>query len=335
MRIDKRKLLGPLFTPLSRAKHSRVSRIITAVAQAPKNIFLFRMTRPFFFVDVWGRRGFGAVIVNGLLCCDYAEKNNLAPVIISSNRLYSSEPFGDCLAEYFYSSTVFQDRKNRAIRLKTLYTFFFLKFPERISIDSANRLFHTYFKPKQNLIDEIESVLIKIEKRKFDLSIHYRGTDKALEAPLVDFQKFTEAIRSIESESGILNSIFLATDDPGFDAYIRSEFSGSKFFTYNRGEPVDSSRGRHFSDLSPADKSLEALVNIFLISASPTCIRSASYLSAVSKIVNPQLVTLTMNRTHWGSIAFPECEIVAEERERSASLGAEERRRDAITSSNN
>jgi hypothetical protein len=52
---------------------------------------------------------------------------------------------------------------------------------------------------------------------------------------------------------------------------------------------------------------------MLLLSMAPTCIRSSSYLSAISKIMNPNLRTVTLTRDHWGSRAYPEFEILAEE----------------------
>ena len=125
---------------------------------------------------------------------------------------------------------------------------------------------------------------------------------------------YQQAIIDFRDGGGSLRSVFLATDDRGFEEFIKLRFPKTVFTTYNLGNTMDTSRGRHFSTMSPEEKSIEALVNIFLLAAAPTCIRGASYMSAMSKILNTKLRTVSLNRTHWGSSGFPESEILSEER---------------------
>jgi len=68
---------------------------------------------------------------------------------------------------------------------------------------------------------------------------------------------------------------------------------------------------RHFSALSPADKALEALVNIHALARAPVCIRTSSYLSAISALVAPAMRTVTVNRTIGRAAPFPEAELLA------------------------
>jgi hypothetical protein len=199
------------------------------------------------------------------------------------------------------------------MRYRTLWSFYHLYFAQHIPLASASQLFWTYFPPKPIIADKIDAVLTDVPDRKFDLSIHYRGTDKALEAPLVRFEVFEKAILDFKAGGGSLQSVFLATDDTDFEAFVRQRFPETSFTTYNLGSPNDASRGRHFSNMSPEDKAIESLVNMHLLAAAPTCIRGASYMSAISKILNPALRTVTLNRTHWDSNGFPEQEILDEE----------------------
>lgn len=59
-------------------------------------------------------------------------------------------------------------------------------------------------------------------------------------------------------------NVFLATDDPAFSAALKEEMPQLSLTSYDRGQ-TPTGVARHFSDLAPDDKALEALVNIFLI----------------------------------------------------------------------
>ena len=313
MKLDKRKLLGPLFTPLSRAKHSRASRILIATAWLPSQMIRARHNRPYFAVDISSSKGMGAVLTEALLMCHYAEKNQLIPRIISTNPLYAPGAGKDFISHYLGPADQNFETGLRAMRYLTLWSFYHLDFAQHLPLDLAYQLFWTYFPPKPIITDKIDAVLAAIPDRKFDLSIHYRGTDKVLEAPLVGFDEYEKAILDYHASGGNLKFVFLATDDPYFEGFVRKRFPDTNFTTFNVGSPIDTTRGRHFSDMSPEDKAIESLVNIFLLAAAPTCIRSASYMSAISKILNPALRTVSLNRTHWGSSNFPEQELLSEE----------------------
>jgi hypothetical protein len=313
MKLDKRKLLGPLFAPLSKAKHSRASRIIVATLWLPSQLIRKHLNYPYFAVNISSAKGMGAVLVEALLMCHYAEKNGLTPRITSTNRLYAPRSSEDFINLYLGPADQVHGPNLRPMRFNTLWSFYHLNFAHHMSLAEANQLFWAYFPPKPMIIGRVDAVLAGIPNRKFDLSVHYRGTDKVLEAPLVGFEVYEKAILDYQARGGSLQSVFLATDDTDFEAFVRQRFPRTVFTTYNLGSTFDTSRGRHFSDMNPEDKSIEALVNMFLLAAAPTCIRGASYMSAISKILNPALRTVSLNRTHWGSSGFPEYEILAEE----------------------
>lgn len=313
MKFDKRRLLGPLFKPLSTLKHSRASRIFVSALWLPSQLLRARRNRPYFAVDISSTKGMGAVISEAVLMCHYAHVNGLVPRIISTNPLYATRPGRDFLGDYLGPEDVDGGPGLRPMRYRTLFSFMHLDFTQHVPLAEASRLFWTYFPPKRTIRDRVDAVLDRVPGRRFDLSIHYRGTDKALEAKLVAFDVYERAVLEHLAAGGCLQTVFLATDDGKFESFIRRRFPDTTFETFNLGSAVDASRGRHFSDLSPSDKATESLVNMFLLAAAPKCIRGASYMSGVSKIINPELATVTLTRTHWGSSEFPEHEILAAE----------------------
>ena len=314
MHLDKRRLFGPFFPILSRAKHSEASRFLVATAALPSQLVRARHNKPYFAVDLNARKGMGAVVSEALLICNYAERNGLIPLITSTNPLYASTKGADFLTNYLGIASEYPTKNIWPMQFHTLWSFYHLPFSRHASLADANRLFWKYLSPKPIITDKVKACLDSVPAKQFDLSIHYRGTDKSLEAPLPTYEVYEHSIIHYEQPYGKVDNIFLATDDAGFEAFIRKRFPLKRFVTFNLGDPSDTSRGRHFSDLSPENKAIEALVNMFLLAAAPACIRGASYMSAISKIINRKLMTITVNRTHGGSNLFPEYEIENEAR---------------------
>ena len=313
MKWAKRELLGPLFKPLSKAWHSPALRILTAVLMLPGQMIRARSNSSYFLVDIKGRKGMGAMLRDAIQVCNYAEQYKLIPRISSTNPLYTSNPRFDIIQTYFGPENPDHPPGLRPLKYLDKWSFFHLKLPKHLSISEANRIFRVYLWPKLLISDQVNAVLDSLPNGQFDLSVHYRGTDKVREAPMVSFSVFKDEIVRYQNNYGPLNHVFLATDEPAFERYLRREFPGILFETYNLGVPGDSRFGRHFSNMNEEDKATEAIVNMFLLARAPCLIRSSSHLSAMSKIINPAIRTITLNRTHWGSKNFPEKEILDEE----------------------
>lgn len=182
-----------------------------------------------------------------------------------------------------------------------------------MSLEDANRLLVKYFSPSARVMSQINTVLAQIQADHFDLTVHYRGTDKHLEAPAVAFAAVDDAVRRYIDKHPSVKNVFLATDELTFETHFRSQFPGLHVLTYFVDRDVDSTRGRHFASTPPEEKAREAIVNMFLLARAPMCIRTSSYLSAMSRIINPTLKTQTLSLTHWGSTAFPEKQIIEQE----------------------
>lgn len=255
--------------------------------------------------------GMGAVLSHAIVLIRHAEAHGLIPRLTSTNPLFSRSG-DDFLADYLGPNGHAADRL-RPIRFRNVESVFHLRVLHHLSIADANRIFWSHLRPKPVITDRVDGVLRDLSIGQFDLSIHYRGTDKVLEGALVGYESVERAISKHIDGGGLFNVVFLATDDASFDDFVRSRWPGTAFISYTCGHPRNPSVPRHFSDMAPEDKAIEALVNILLLARAPTCIRTTSYMSAISKIANPSLITHTLNRTYRDSRLFPEREVLAEE----------------------
>ena len=95
MKLDKRKLLGPLFAPLSRAKHSRASRILIATAWLPSQMIRARHNRPYFAVDISSSKGMGAVLTERWMYDQYG-----------LTHLFMKAGFSDCKSLAYNESSI-------------------------------------------------------------------------------------------------------------------------------------------------------------------------------------------------------------------------------------
>lgn len=313
LKLLMKRALGPVFPWLSRMRHSSQSRFMQATLAAPLDAIKLRLNRPQFVVDVRGSRGMGALVCEALILVAHAERLGLVPVIRSSNPLYRPAGVDDVLSHYLGADSPPRTRGGWPLAFRHFHSLYALKINRQLSIEEASALFWRYFRPQLIVRKRVSEVLANIPGRRFDLSLHYRGTDKRLEAMPVDYSEFAAAVEAARQARPGVRHVFIATDDPEFQAFMLAKFPQLDFTSFNLGTAADTHGGRHFSSMSPEEKAVEALVNSLLLAQAPMCIRTSSYLSALSVIVNPALKTQTLNTDLWGSTTFPERNILDRE----------------------
>ena len=247
--------------------------------------------------------GLGAIIAYALRTYAYAEREGLDAHLVSSSPLYCERGKSDFFADFFLRSDLNEQEPLPFLAREWLFHF---GLPARLSIAAASEIFKRKFRPNSYLTEALKQQSDNCEK--YDLSIHYRATDKVAESGVVPYEIMIEVINRLLPRDGVERNVFLATDDASFSNSIRQRFNHVRFLSFDLGE-VEDGKPRHFSSLSPHDKALEALVNIFCISRSPKCVRTSSYLSAMSMIVNPAMESHTVNWTLTDDLPFPEREI--------------------------
>lgn len=256
-------------------------------------------------LDVNERIGMGAILAHALLWQSWADECGLPVRIISTSPLYSAEE--NVFERYFEpvgAPGPFQPLDDRATAW-----FNRKEAPDHIPLEQATAIFTRLFRPNEHL-----QALLKEAggNAPFDLSIHMRGTDKVLDSGKVPRQVLLDHAAPFLDGA---KRVFLATDDAEFARSIRKEWGGVTFVSYDLGE-VQEGRPRHFSDLDPDLKARESLVNMFLLARAPVLLRTSSFMSSFSKLINPALRTITINRTtKFKASPFPEAEILQSEAE--------------------
>lgn len=298
-----RDIAGPLWPTLVRGR-TRVARVAKAALGA-RAFALAERRRRSLAIDLDRPVGMGGLIAHALLLHAWAEDAGTQLEIRASSPLYG-DGRADVFRHWFERGT-----GNQTAPLGLFASEYLIRHraPQHVPLDRAYALMAAHFRPSAILSDAIEAAAASIGP--YDTAIHFRGTDKVLDSGKVDYRQMfaasDDALRQCEGEI-----VFLATDDPGFADALRKRHGGITFASYDIGE-VPEGMPRHFSSLAPEDKAREALVNIWLISRATRVFRTSSYLSSISRLLNPAQKTVTINRTILAETPFPEQGVLEQE----------------------
>lgn len=142
-----------------------------------------------------------------------------------------------------------------------------------VSVATGDRMVWQYL----SIRPECVAGAVKIPFGRF-ASVHYRGSDKYLEAPR---QSYAAVLGRVESEMAAdgLDKLFVASDE---DAFVRAaqERFGESCWSLPLAAVSDGRRPPHFSDLPGQIKATEALTTMVLLARSELCVRTDSALSA-------------------------------------------------------
>lgn len=181
--------------------------------------------------------------------------------------------------------------------------------PNGRTIEKTQRAFFAEADLKTEIKDEIATFVRKNFSNEPVLGIHFRGTDKTIEAPRVPYENvLAEINKKIRDEN--YNTIFISTDEVAFIEYVQSEIKDKNIIFRNDSKRSTDDTPVHMGLQSGTDTARDAIVNCFLLAHCDTIIRTSSFLSAWSVIVNPSLKVLTLNTPFQNALWFPEREIL-------------------------
>lgn len=167
----------------------------------------------------------------------------------------------------------------------------------RMTRETANRLIQKYIKIKLEICEEIERFIDQHFKGHTIIGVHYRGTDKHVEAPRVDYDSVVEEIcRQLEMVNSDKYKIFVATDEADFIDYTISLF-GDKV-CYNESALRSSNKTPIHSSIKHGqyEHGKEALIDCILLSRTDCLIRTSSNLSKFSTFFNSNLNVIELNK---------------------------------------
>ena len=160
-----------------------------------------------------------------------------------------------------------------------------------LTIVKARDLINKYIVFDESVMIEIETFQETYFEGKDVLGIHYRGTDKYLEAESISYADVMDIVQlEIKSSKNAIDAIFVSTDEQAFIEYISKESIIPVIYREDSSRSTDGEiihRGSEVSDLKAIQK--DAMVNMMLLAKCNFLIKSSSCLSDCSLIFNEYL----------------------------------------------
>lgn len=155
----------------------------------------------------------------------------------------------------------------------------------------ANELIQKYVHVKEEISDIVEDFYSANFSKEYTIGVHYRGTDKITEIPLV---RYIEVKNEIDKHFVQGCKIFVATDDERFLRFIKKNYGSAiihqEIVRSNNSKPL------HIEARDPYLRGKEALIDALLLSKTNLLIRTSSNLSLASSFFNPELPVIELSK---------------------------------------
>jgi hypothetical protein len=152
----------------------------------------------------------------------------------------------------------------------------------------AALLLARHVRVRAHLKEQVDRYWFDQVKDVHTIGIHYRGTDKVEEAPMVAYESVSEVVsQSLHSTGSIRSRIFVATDEQPFLDYMLERFAGQVLYRAMRrsvdGRPI------HKRSRDGFQGGADAVVDCLLLSRCAELVRTDSNLGLFATFFNPAL----------------------------------------------
>ena len=176
------------------------------------------------------------------------------------------------------------------------------------SITEASTLFYKYCGVQPALIAEVDRYCAQQWGSEPVLGVHYRGTDKSIEAPPVSSETMIDHVGKALALWPELGTVYVATDEERFPHALRRAFPGHRVIFADGA--LRSANGRAVHHLSESDglrRAREAVFDCLVLSRTSLLLKTASMLSGWSAVLSPDLPTILINPPYQQANFFPDC----------------------------
>ena len=300
---------------MARARQIRRSEGFKYSLATPSRVSLHatqRLNKGVFAIEIQENSGFFSVMQMVLFILMYCEEKGLTPRISARGGIYG-DPAGkmDWFSAYFETvRTPPGATSTHKVRTSTVRDLVQLGFRQRyearLQLKAASELFLSHYRPAAHIADEVRSICKSLEVSKSTLGVHFRGTDKKLEAVPVSRENFCRLVESVLAENPSLNNILVSSDEQAFVDF---------FIAWPFGKPIKAAPAKllangsvpiHFSGYPGLEIGREALVSSLLLSNCGLLVKTPSYLSAWSKIFDPSLAVKLASPPRPDAFWFPD-----------------------------
>jgi len=159
----------------------------------------------------------------------------------------------------------------------------------------AARLVSKYIHPLPFIEQKVADFAKQHFKGKYVIGVHYRGTDKVLEAPRVTYEEMGKKVMEIVHKKQRADYVvFVATDEAPFLEYMKKQHPHN--IAYWDAIRSDTHRSVHkHQTAAPYRLGEDAMMDCLLLAESDLLVRTASNLSLWSGYFNPKMKVIDMN----------------------------------------
>ena len=166
-----------------------------------------------------------------------------------------------------------------------------------MSRERGNELIQKYIVLKPHIKKKIDDFYEAYFRDTYIIGIHYRGTDKCLEADIVPYKNVYERLQPIVKEHNNNYTIFVATDDSYFLAYMHAHFPGH--VVAHDAIRSDEGAGVHFVEKNfNYKKGEDAIIDCVLLSKCDLLLKMSSNLSICAIKFNPNIPVIELNKNN-------------------------------------
>ncbi len=244
--------------------------------------------------------GFFSVFHTVLGALDFMETNSTCcglGVDFEDKGFYYDKEYGQNWWEYYFEP-IDLGRKTDVIKKFFHYqkVVFSLNSEFGMSRERGHQLIQKYICLKPHIKNKINDFYEANFKDTYVIGIHYRGTDKCLEADIVPYKNVDERLQPLIKEHNQHYKFFVATDDSYFLAYMHAHFPGHVI-------AIDAIRSDEGTAVHFAEKNLnykkgeDAIIDCVLLSKCDLLLKMSSNLSNCSIKFNPNVPVIELNKS--------------------------------------
>ncbi|MFD1096152.1 hypothetical protein [Salegentibacter chungangensis] len=308
---SKNNFTDSILSPLRKVKKKSRNKLFFFQKIRNNYIIQRNLKKGVFAVEIQSYMGLGANLIWALEIMAFCKERELTPLFkfTSANSKEKEDNFGN------YFGIKNSSNLKRPIQFAKMRTFkdlnlnFDWNYNAKLNLELTQELLNKYLIIHKDILSEVDAFCKDHFKGKKVLGVHYRGTDKKSEAPLLSYGDIEKNIQYFLTQYPKTNLLFISSDDENFIKYIEQS-SLNLPIVYND----DSVRSSDNTAIHSSGKNLyninrDALINCLLLSKCDALMKTASILSAWSKLFNPQLPLVFLTEPYKEYQYFPEKEL--------------------------
>jgi len=253
----------------------------------------------------------------------HCERHGLTPCFMSTSPQYVDPERGPDWYRYFFTNPQLSPGDRQRIAAGTVPVCRIdgirqLGLPENydlaLNLREAPKLVRKYIGVRPEVTERVDAFVGRHLADRTVLGVHYRGTDKRAEAPLLSYTHVRRSIDRFLDENDDFDCLFVSSDEQAFVEFIESEFSASVPVVYHEDQER-STTGVAIHRSKSGDrfrKAEEAVINCLLLSRCDALIKTPSILSGWSRLFNPDLPVILLASPYEGQLWFPDRDLVSE-----------------------